>query len=406
MTPPPAPADIARRGAAPLSRWQLMAGTAFTTLGFFLPFSTSGVSISMAALVLLALARPRWILDARPWSEPTMAAGLVLLAYIAVHTLWISGAHMPALHAINHYQELLLAPMLFALLQDARCRRVFLRALFVGVTLIAIAQWAALLLPPLAAVLDRRRISVGFGLALCAFLALTQAESRPRRWPGRALAVFLAATALFAVNARTGHVVLVILASCAAWWLSPRRWRWAALVAAPLLVMVLAMASGAVGSRLQETLAASQTAPSAGPLSSTAIRVNMMQVGMDLVRRYALSGAGFANYSQVHEQAARARYDAEPAVIDDPSHWVSTSNPHDEYLMQLIGGGVAALCLFLVWLCLPLRAAVRARAPVAGMLTGAALAFATGCIFNSLLMDFVEGHLYMAVLALLLAEHR
>lgn len=385
---------------------QFMACVAFAALGFFLPFSSAGVSIALAALVLLSLARPRLILTAQPWTEPAMATGLALLAYIAAHTLWTIGVGPTSLEAVNHYQELLLAPLAFALLQDARCRRVFLRALFVGATLLAIAQWAALALPALANALSSRRISTGFALAVCAFLVLMKAQSRPRRWPGRALAAFLAATVLFAVDARTGHVVLVVLVSCAAWWHSPRRWRWAAAIAGPLLVLVLAMASGAVGSRLKETLAASQSEPAAGPLTSTAIRVNMMHVAADLVQRYALTGAGFANYSAAHEQAARARYGRDPAVVDDPSQWVRTSNPHNEYLMQLIGGGVVSLGLFLLWLGLPLRSAARASAPTAGMLTGVVLAFATGCLFNSLLLDFVEGHFYMALLAWLLAEHR
>lgn len=406
MTQPVAFAGDARRDAGAMAPWQLMACAAFAALGFFLPFSSAGVSVALAALVLLALARPRQILAARPWKEPTMAAGLALLAYIAVHTLWTTGVERASLRTINQYQELLLAPLVFALLQDARYRRVFIRGLFVGATLLALAHWAALVLPALSNSLSSRRISTGFALAVCAFLALMQTQGKPRPWPGRALAAFLAATVLFAVDSRTGHVVLVVLVSCAGWGLSPRRWRWAAALAAPLLVLVLAMASGAVGSRLKETLAASQSAPSTGPLTSTAIRVNMMHVAVDLVQRYALTGAGFANYSTVHEQAARARYGKEPAVMDDPSHWVRTVNPHNEYLMQLIGGGVVSLGLFLLWLGLPLRRAARARAPLGGLLTGAVLAFATGCLFNSLLLDFVEGHLYMALLAWLLAEHR
>ena len=406
MTQAPSPAAHLSRDAAPLPPWQLATGAAFATLGFFLPFSSSGVSLSLAVLLASILLRPRLIVAAQPWKEPALVAGLALLAYIAIHTLWTTGASRAGLLAVNHYQELLLVPLLFALLQDARCRRLLLAGLFTGVTLLAIAHWAALALPALSTALTSRRISTGFALALCAFMALVGAERRRRRWPGRAMAGFLAATALFAVDARTGYVVLVVLACCAGWSHSPPRWRWAAALAAPLLVLVLAMASGAVSSRLKETLAASQSPASTGPLTSTAIRVNMLQVGMDLARRYGLTGAGFANYAQVHEQAARARFGSAPAVIDDPSHWVRTSNPHDEYLMQLVGGGAASLALFLLWLYLPLRAAARAGGPAARMLTGAVLAFATACLFNSLLLDFVEGHLYMALLALLLAEIR
>lgn len=406
MTPATAPAAVGQGDRAALTPWQLLACTAFAALGFFLPFSSAGVSVALGVLALLVLARPRVILRTQPWKEPAMMAGLALLAYIALHTLWMTGANRAGVEAVNRYQELLLAPVLFALLQDARCRRVFLRALFLGATLLAIAQWAALVLPALSIALSSRRISTGFALAVCAFMALAQAQSRPRPWPGRVLAAFLAATVLFAVDGRTGHVVLVLLVTCAAWTHSRPRLRWAAALAAPLLVLVLAMASGAVGSRLKETLAVSQSTSSAGPLTSTAIRVNMLHVAADLARRYALTGAGFANYSAVHEQAARARYRQEPAVIDDPSGWVRTGNPHNEYLMQLIGGGVVSLGLFLLWLGLALRVAARARAPLAGIATGVVLAFATGCLFNSLLLDFVEGHLYMGLLAWLLAEHR
>ena len=34
------------------------------------------------------------------------------------------------------------------------------------------------------------------------------------------------------------------------------------------------------------------------------------------------------------------------------------------------------------------------------------MAFAVGCLFNSMLLDFVEGHFYIALLAWLLAENR
>jgi ADP-heptose:LPS heptosyltransferase/O-antigen ligase len=406
MTQQATSGERARKPAIGMTPWLVLTCMVLGMLGFFLPFSSAGVSVSMAGLLLLALARPRTILASQPWKEPTMAVGLALLAYIAMHTLWTTGANAAAAEAVNHYQELLLAPLVFALMRDATCRRVFLRAFFLGATLLAIAYWGALVVPSLSNALSSRRISTGFALAVCAFLVLAQAQSRPRRWPGRVLGAFLAATVLFAVDARTGHVVLVVLVACAAWWYSPRRWRWAAAFAAPLLVLVLAMASGAVNSRLKETLAGSQPASGAGPLTSTAIRVNMLHVATDLARRYALTGAGFANYSAVNEQAALARYGSEPAVINDPSHWVRTGNPHNEFLMQLIGGGVASLGLFLLWLGLPLREAARARAPVAAMTAGTVIAFGTACLFNSLLLDFVEGHLYMALLAWLLAEHR
>jgi heptosyltransferase-3 len=43
---------------------------------------------------------------------------------------------------------------------------------------------------------------------------------------------------------------------------------------------------------------------------------------------------------------------------------------------------------------------------VRAALAGVALAFAVGCVFNSLLLDFMEGHLYVTLLAWLLADAR
>lgn len=401
---PPAVADPHRSEA---STWSLLLGMALAGLGFFLPFSSAGVAISEAALVLLALARLSVIWRLAPWKEPVMAAGLVLLAYIAVHTLLVTGLQPASLLTVNRYQELLFAPLFLALLHGARHRLIFIRAVLAGAVLLAIVYWAALLEPRLYAVLGGRRISAGFALAVCAFVLLLRADGQPRPWPARALSAFLAMTVLFAIDGRTGHVVLLVLASCAAWLHTPRRWRWLAALAFPLFVLAVAMGSDVVRSRVQETLTDSQAAVSAGPLSSTGKRIEMMKLAGDLVGRYGATGAGFANYSAVNEQATRERYGGKArADVDLTADWVRTSNPHNEYLMQLIGGGVTALALFLAWLGLTFRHAAQARRPVSGLLAGMGLAFAVGCLFNSLLMDFVEGHLYIALLAWVLAESR
>ena len=59
--------------------------------------------------------------------------------------------------------------------------------------------------------LESRRISAGFVLAVCAFLVLMRARGQARPWPARALAAFLALTVLFAIEGRTGHVVVIVL---------------------------------------------------------------------------------------------------------------------------------------------------------------------------------------------------
>lgn len=385
--------------------WDRLVAAALASLGFFLPFSSAGIAASLLAVLLLALARPRRLWTDRPWKEPVMAAGLLLLAYIGLHTLATSGWTEASLQAVNRYHELLFAPLLLFLLRQPRHRAVFLHALLAGAALVALACWLAFFTGPYE-VVSSRRISAGFVLAVCAFLALLHARDASQRWLWRGFAAFLAATVLFAIEGRTGHVLVLVLAVAAAWLQSPRRWRLAAVCAMPLVVVVLAAGSPAVKSRLHETLNGSNLNGAAEP-TSTSIRIAMVHLAWDLSREHGLAGVGFANYGKVQEAAALKRFGNDPAMaVHLRTGWHRGSNPHNEYAMQLVGGGVLALGLFLAWLGLAFWRAITTRLPLGGMLGGAVLAFAVGALFNSLLMDFLEGHVYMGLLALLLAGIR
>jgi heptosyltransferase-3 len=392
--------------------WRLALTAAVAGYAFFCAFSSAGVSISLFVLFVLTLLRPGVFLAARPWREPVLLIGLALFAWIAVHTLVTSGFTKQAGGAINRYHELLFAPMVMVLLRDPAQRRTFLRWLCAGAVLVALAYWVARL-PALQAdtrlqdEFTLRRISVGFALTVTAFLALMHARQseRPTRW--RLLAAFFAATVLFATEGRTGHLLLVALATYAAWVHSPARWRWAALVVAPLLVLGLAMGSGKVQKRVAETFLPTQVIAPDAPSNSTLIRREFMTLALDVAREHGFAGAGYANYARVHEEAAQRRYGNDPQrahYLQFP--WIHTPNPHNEYAMQLAGGGIVALGLFLAWLAATVRTGLRTRGHVGPMITAAAVAFAIGCAFNSMLMDFIEGHFYLGVLALLLAERR
>lgn len=404
---PPSASSSAPPGFEPREPWTLwhrLVAVALAGLGIFLPYSTAGTSLFLAGALALALMRPRALWAARPWRDPIIAVGLALLAYIALHTLWVTGWQKETLSTVNRYHELLALPLLVFLLGHARHRRVFFGALLLGGTGLAIAHWFTTLSPGLAHGLAGRRISAGFALAVYAYVALAQADASRHPWLWRGLAAFLAATVLFRIDGRTGHLVLLVLAICAAWAHSPRRYRLAAAIGAPVALLALALGSPAIKSRMQETLAGSHATDSRGSLTSTAIRVGLVQLAWDLSKEHYLTGAGFANYEMVQDQAGLKRYAASPVHLRE--RWFRGGNPHNEYAMQLVGGGLVSLGLFLAWIALALKRAANAPRIEEIMLGGVAVAFAVGSVFNSLLMDFVEGHVYMGLLALLLARIR
>ncbi|MBA2676011.1 hypothetical protein, partial [Ramlibacter sp.] len=195
---------------------------ALALLGFFLPCSTAGTSIALGLLLLLAIPfAPR--IARQPWSaEPVLGLGLLLLAYIALRTL-AEGWPAARLTEVNRYHELLMIPLVWALLRIARAPRALLLGLMAGALWFAALHWLAPLSPRLGAFVASRRISAGFGLSVCAFLLFEHARlgALPRA-AAYAGAGFLVVTVLFATEGRTGHLVLVLLLACAAWRAAPR----------------------------------------------------------------------------------------------------------------------------------------------------------------------------------------
>ena len=400
----PGALPVAAALAGPRSEraYQAVLTGALAALGFFLLFSSAGTSLALFALLVLCFLAPRRIAALAPWRLPAFGAGLLLLAWIAVRTVAGAGWTRGSAGAVNRYHELLMLPLLWALLRLARRPQALAAGLAAGALVFAVIHWLAAVLPWANEFMATRRISGGFGLAVCAFLAFEHARlGRVPRGAGYAFAAFLATTVLFAGDSRTGHLVLLLLAGCAAWRTAPGRWRLPAMAAVVLAALLAAAFSQPVRERLAETLGAVE-ASRAGQVAdnSSGARIELLQSSLEVARRHWLLGTGWQGYGAAFADVASAR-----GMTTRPDLGARSENPHNEYLMQLGAGGLPALALFLLWLAAPLRRAGSgaASAPWAGALGCVVLAFAVGCLFNSLLLDFVEGHFYGAVLAWLLA---
>jgi O-antigen ligase len=400
------------RSPLPWNEWayQKVLSAALAALGFFLLFSTAGVNVAMGVLLALCLAAPARIWRTQPWREPVLAAGLVLLAYIVLRTLLGEGWTSSSLHAINKYQELLMIPLLWALLRNARRPQAFANGLIAGSLLFALMYWVglALQLPksePAGQWLHLHRISAGFVLAVCAFMLFEHARlGKLPRVAGYVAAAFLMATVLFAIDGRTGHLVMVVLLLCAALRAARRRTRLPAVLLALIAAVILGALSNPVRQRVVETLQDSKAVRQGQVLaeSSTGARLETLRSALSVARENWQLGTGWQHFDDAMGEAAHRRHVDPTQVLGAQSR-----NPHNEYLMQLGAGGVPALLLFALWLALPVWRAVRdadTGKPWAGAVGCVALAFAVGSLFNSLLLDFVEAHFYAALMAWLLVR--
>lgn len=394
--------------AQPLLGWserayQHVLTGALASLGFFVLFSTAGTSISLFVLALVCVASPGRLWATRPWRDPLLRLGLLLFAYILLRTVLVDGFTRTGLAAVNRYHELLMIPLLWALMRNARRPQAFANGLLLGALVFAALHWLAPLFPKIYHYfLFSRRVSGGFGLAVCAFLLFEHA--RLGRLPaavGYAGAVFLAATVIFASEGRTGHVVLLALLVCAAFRAAPVRLRLAVVLAILVTGVLVAGASDPIRMRVEETLRETQStsAGSIGSGSSTGTRIELLRTGAEVAGQHWLAGTGWGDYASVFQQAA-----AENGM--KPEH-ARVSNPHNEYLLLLGAGGLPALLLYLLWVGWPMWVGLRDRGRHprwTGPVGCVALAFALGSLFNSVLLDFTEGHFYGALMAWLMVR--
>jgi O-antigen ligase len=72
-------------------------------------------------------------------------------------------------------------------------------------------------------------------------------------------------------------------------------------------------------------------------------------------------------------------------------------HPHNEYLHLAVQLGPAGLVLLLALFAAAFRAAGRLPANEARLAEGVVLAFAVGCLFNDLIWDMTEGHIWAVV---------
>ena len=383
--------------------YQRLLSAALGMLGFFLLFSTAGTSISLFLLLLLALAAPQRFWREVPWRDPVVIASLLLLAYVALRTFLSDGFTGESVRFVNHYHELLMLPFLYGMMRLTQRPQWFINGLLMGVLGLCVLSWLA---PYNVNALDfmlRRRISAGFGLAVCAYLVFEHTRlGHMSRVQGYLIAAFLAATVLFTGQGRTGQLVLLFLVGCAAFRAVRGRWKLPLTVAALVLAVVVASLSTPIRGRMAETWQALTAGEASMEANSTAGRLEILHNAVGVSREHWLVGTGWPHFPDALREMSVRRHGV-PASV----YGATSDNPHAEYLLQLGAGGLPALLLFLLWLGSPIWRAWKDRAalqPWAGAMACVAVSFGIAALFNSVLLDWVEAHFYVALLAWLQAR--
>jgi O-antigen ligase len=333
--------------------------------------------------------------------QPVAWLDLALLGALLAGVSWSLAPVGQALDAFSKYRALLFFAIVLFLFAEERWRARLLWGFLAGALVLLVASTAiGLGLYRFAdargvssahnAILFKNHITHGFLMSLVAYAAalLALRATGWRRWVLLALAALAAFNVWFAVQGRTGYLVLSVLLL----WLGYSRWSAKGLAAAATaLVLALAAAhqwAPAFQTRVSEAVDEARDYSQQGRPGDTSIgsRFHFWKRSAQWLSRHPLLGAGTGGWAEAFYQATAG---------DGPyMHNRERDHPHNEYVHMAVQLGPFGLALFVAMLVVAWRAAGRLPEPYAGLAHGFVLAYAVGCLFSDFLRDSTESHMW------------
>lgn len=404
-------------------------------VAFALPFSTALTLIFSFFGVAFAILGMRWEICQRVLVNPMVIVLIALYLWLVTSSIWSVAPTAELYEAIIKYRKLLLPiAILIPLIGGGFHAKILLNYLFIGVIIVVVGSifsssglwhyllgeqvpqggWALFgdaekhlfyIGPPSQPTFGRSYIGQGLMLAVGAVIALDRIKTSGREvflrenllW----IASYLLITyVLWSLNGRTGMVLLIV--SSLLWILNitnkdrKRTTRVNYLILLSTLVLTLVLIFPGSQKRLQDIKEnAASSITNSSEMSSEGIRLGFWAAGFKMFLHKPIFGWGIGSYAQVY-----STLDEAPDELR-----LSRAQPHSEFVLQGVQGGLVALLLYSTVIYLTLRTYIRARSGEASYAATVCLLtiFIDGC-FNSVIWDLAEGHLFSIMIAVLTYE--
>ncbi len=364
-------------------------------LGFSIPISVALDNVLLALVLAFWLAaggfqeKLRWLAGHR-----VAQAACALFALLALGITW-SDQVAEGLRLLGKYSDLAFVPIFATLFRAETARRRAGAALIAAVLLTLSLSYLTLagLMPPGLPVLTEvtqpyqvfkkyltQSILMAVGAYLFALLA-RNAPSRGKRLIWTLLSILAGINVILMLSGRSGQITLAALALLFAF--SVYRWKGLGLITAVFVFVGAGVIFGYASEDNRFTAAVKEFKawqPGQGIRTSTGQRLDYALNSAAIVREHPLIGVGTGGFA-----AAYARQ-----VEGTPLE--ATVNPHNEYLNIAVQLGIAGFLAISVLFAMVWRHARTLPTTLEQDLArGLAVTFAIGCLFNSMLMDHVEG---------------
>lgn len=383
------------------ARWSVVASA------FAVPLPTAWVSLTTLVFLLAWTLAGRY---AERWAVVRRHAvgwmSLVLLGWMALAIAWSPADLRFALDHWWHYRELLLLPLMLSVVgKDVQTAELWQPRVFkafmwgFGIDLaVSFLRWRGLL-PEL----EGGRFA-GFGghtgfslmLAFVAYVCLQRFQDQAAsRWAWALLGLVCVGN-LFLINTgRTGQVAFLALVPLVLYGWSGWRGVLVSVLAVPLLAVGLYFAAPTVHQRIDQSVADVKAFNAGTVDSNDAWRIDFWVHALGFIRESPVWGVGTGGYA--------ARY-KEVAVREGLTGNRVSDNPHNEYLLIASQQGAIGLALFLALWGVQWRGAARLSPQRRNLTWALLLVMASGDLFNSFILDNLEGHFYMVLTVALCAR--
>lgn len=359
-------------------------------MAFALIFGTAVVNIVLFLLLLVYVLSGDYTSKWRRIRGNAAAITSLLLFGLFVVGMSYSSSKLPtSLGVLNKYRELLLFPIAVSIFHEPIWRQrayyAFLVAIMVAL-LVSFAMyfgWLPSGPPGEEWIPFKDRIAYGIFMAYAIYLMSHHLLSTPVNshrlfWGGVICLAYF--NLMFMVSGRTGQVVLLsllVLLGYQYWKLLRKHGIFATLVLI-VAATTTVLTSPAIQSRNKDI----DLAYSHPEESSIGLRLIMWQTASRIVLEHPIFGAGTGSFK---DEYAKNDYDHSE---------VHSVNPHNEYLLIAAQLGLIGLSGFLLLLYRQWILAKKLSYPYSVASQGLVLVMTVGCMFNSLLFDFGEGHFY------------
>ncbi|OOO03240.1 MAG: hypothetical protein USCGTAYLOR_00515 [Chromatiales bacterium USCg_Taylor] len=372
-----------RRRCDEASRWMAVA-TAFS-----LAVSTALCTVTMVLFLAFWIASGGYRAKlARIRAQPIALWSSALLLMLMLGVVYSSATLAQALDTLRSYRELLYIPLLLTVFNEEQWQRrgycAFLVAM--GLTLILsyckLFGWPPLGPPKEAYTVFKGRIAHGLLMAYAIYLWAEHFMQQGRwRWLWGILAALGLVNLLLMIGGRTGYFVFFALIVLFMY----RHWRWQGLLASGLVVVGLALAASYTSDIFRARMGAMVNDlkwPEAKVITSGRVRLEFYSNTLGLIMRHPVLGGGTGSFIPEYAELAK-----EKALYP-------TDNPHNEFLLITTQVGLLGLVLLLMLGYRQWRMSYGLRPEYVAAAQGLIVTMAVGSLFNSLLLDFTEGHFY------------